>query len=394
LIVAFVAALLLAAPIATYVGGSRKDGAASVAVARDGTAYIASSFSSFDFLGHKRSGADWMAYVARVSAAGEVLSWRSLGGSFQTFAFAVAVDNAGDVVVAGSTASDDFPTAGTLTQHRFGGARSSLGSGDAFAVKLRPNLWQLRWSTYIGAEPDESAQTVLVGTDDDVWLGGWSDSRGFIARLDGRSGKQKQKQEVREPVRAMSWDRGRQRIVIAAGAGESGRVMYLDGTTKLIANFLPKAIAVDSKDKVWVAGKGRVIRVAPTLGRVEFTTSLGGEFVVNGLSACQDGKVAAVGAVHSAGLRVTADALQTKKYDNDTAFVTIFDSSRVLYSTLLGSGLTTPPIAVNMRNQRAFGVVCADRIFITGATDDLLLGIGQKAGGTDGFLLQLPRRTP
>ena len=108
------------------------------------------------------------------------------------------------------------------------------------------------------------------------------------------------------------------------------------------------------------------------------------------MSDCPSGDVVAVGTAHSRDYMVTPDALQRIKFDNDVPFLTIFSGNRVKYSTFLGSGLTTKPEMINHRNQRAHAVACSEKIYIAGDADDLLLGLGRKPGGTDGFLLQLP----
>lgn len=382
----FIASWVFAKPTVTYVGGSRKDSAAGVAVTRNGTAYLAGSFSSFDFQGQPRQGADWMIYVARVSTSGEILSWRSMGGSFQNFASAVALDEAGDVVIVGSTASKDFPVYGRRVQKAFGGARSVLGSGDAFAVKLSPDLRHVIWATFVGGPADESALCVLLDRDGDVWLGGYSDAAGFVAKLDGKSGELQRKCDLPESVKAMSWDRDRKRLLLAGGQGK-GFVAELDGRTKHIP-FLPRALSVDLEGRIWVGGKDRFLRLDASLRQTEFSNSLRGSFEVDGISTCPSGDVVAVGTAHSTDYPVTPDAVQKTKFDNDVPFLTIFANNRVKYSTFLGSGLATKPEHITHRNQRAQAVVCSERLYVAGGADDLLLGLGRKPGGTDGFLLQ------
>ena len=110
----------------TYMGGSNIDGANGIAVAADGTAFIAGGTFSSDF---PTAGAilcsptlvgprtfPRIAFVAKISADGSQLIYSTyLGGTNQDVANAIAVDAAGEAFVTGTTFSPDFPvTAGSI----------------------------------------------------------------------------------------------------------------------------------------------------------------------------------------------------------------------------------------------------------------------------------------
>jgi hypothetical protein len=79
-----------------------------------------------------------------------------LGGSEVDFAWGLALDAAGNVMVAGRTYSDDFPT----TPGAFDAEIS--GSSDAFVARLNPDGNQLLYSTFLGGgEPDLAADLAL-----------------------------------------------------------------------------------------------------------------------------------------------------------------------------------------------------------------------------------------
>src|SRR5262249_24126011 len=67
-----------------------------------------------------------------------------LGGTDVDDAFGIAIGPAGDVYVAGDTASLNFPGTGAGAQPRFG------GSGDALVARLTPDLTGLEEATFLG----------------------------------------------------------------------------------------------------------------------------------------------------------------------------------------------------------------------------------------------------
>jgi hypothetical protein len=102
----------------TYLGGSSIDGANAIAVAPDGTAFIAGGTFSGDFptshpLQPNAGGpADFPqdAFVAKISADGSQLLYSTyLGGSATDVAYGIAVDSLGQAYVAGTTDSPNFP---------------------------------------------------------------------------------------------------------------------------------------------------------------------------------------------------------------------------------------------------------------------------------------------
>ncbi|MBI3248637.1 MAG: SBBP repeat-containing protein [Deltaproteobacteria bacterium] len=118
----------------TYVGGSSADDAFAIALNDSGQACIAGRTSSTNFptvapLQATKSGSE-DGYIAQLSADGTVLSFSTyLGGSLSDIVYAIALDGSGQVYVAGSTQSTDFPTAMPFQA-------VNAGSLDAFITKL------------------------------------------------------------------------------------------------------------------------------------------------------------------------------------------------------------------------------------------------------------------
>jgi uncharacterized protein (TIGR03437 family) len=87
----------------------------------------------------------------------------------QNWIDAIALDAAGNVVVAGGTRSTDFPIA-------YPSQASSAGKADAFAAVISADGSRLTYSTYLGGSGDDGALAVAVDAQGNVILAGqtWS----------------------------------------------------------------------------------------------------------------------------------------------------------------------------------------------------------------------------
>jgi len=138
----------------TYLGGSELDWATAVAVDAEGNVVVAGWTDSPNF--PVTPGAfDEMynygedAYVAKLSSTGGELLWSTfLGGIEIDRASAVALDAGGEVVVAGTTTSRDFPTTPGAFDRTFAGGTTH--GYDGFACRLSASGASLVWSTFLG----------------------------------------------------------------------------------------------------------------------------------------------------------------------------------------------------------------------------------------------------
>jgi hypothetical protein len=123
---------------ATYLGGSQSEVGAAIGLDAQGNAYTCGDTSSSNFpltsplQSTKRGVSD--VFLTKLNAQGSALVFSTfLGGSSEQLADNVAVDDVGNIYLAGWTRSGDFPTTSQAFQPSFGG-----GATDIFVVKINP----------------------------------------------------------------------------------------------------------------------------------------------------------------------------------------------------------------------------------------------------------------
>ena len=94
-------------------------------------------------------------FVVRLSANGDALLYSTyIGGEAEDQGLAIALDETGDVYVAGYTESEDFPVRNNTTV---------LGDAtDAFVLKFRPGETNLSYSMLLGGNGFDFAQSIAV----------------------------------------------------------------------------------------------------------------------------------------------------------------------------------------------------------------------------------------
>jgi len=146
-----------------YLGGNGNDDATAVAVDGAGSAYVTGQTQSTNFpAGTPKGGGD--AFVTKLAPDGRTLEWSTyLGGGDFDQGNGIAVTGDG-VIVGGSTASANFPTASPIQ-----GTRN--GFRDAFLTKLSPT-GGLVWSTYYGGGDADDGNGVAVDPAGNAYLAG------------------------------------------------------------------------------------------------------------------------------------------------------------------------------------------------------------------------------
>jgi len=162
----------------TYLGGSTNDGGGGITADSSGNAFVTGQTFSADFptvnplqsslLGSAN------AFLTKINPSGSALVYSTfLGGSGSDGAGGIALDQLGNVYIAGSTASINFPTLNAL-QPTLGG-----GSSDAFVAEINPSGNALVYSTFLGGSGDDSAGPIALDPSGNVYVTGNTNSTNF-----------------------------------------------------------------------------------------------------------------------------------------------------------------------------------------------------------------------
>jgi uncharacterized protein (TIGR03437 family) len=136
----------------TYIGGSKDDAALAIAVDAAGSAHITGYTTSTNYPvttdarqptykgeGTQNAIISGDAFYTQLNAAGSALVYSTyLGGFSDDLGMGIAVDGAGNVLVAGGTASADFPSTTGTYQPAFAGGQAgpNFPVGDCFLIRF------------------------------------------------------------------------------------------------------------------------------------------------------------------------------------------------------------------------------------------------------------------
>ncbi|MEW5735601.1 MAG: SBBP repeat-containing protein, partial [Thermodesulfobacteriota bacterium] len=157
----------------TFLGGGATDRAYGAAVNQDGDIFLAGETNSGNFPAQNAPAGGHDAFAARINTALGQATWsRLLGGGGDDYGFALAVDAWNNVYIAGVTASDNFPVQNALQQTR-------AGWDDAFVTKLTSD-GALSYSTYLGGSgSSDRAYGVCVDSAGNAYVTGHALSNNF-----------------------------------------------------------------------------------------------------------------------------------------------------------------------------------------------------------------------
>lgn len=374
----------------SFFGGSDNEAPTSTATDADGNVYITGyttgpGLPAAAGFQPQFGGGACDAFVAKISADGSrVLFATYLGGGGDDYAAGVTVDGEGNVYVAGTTSSRNFPVAGAVQS-------SNRGGFDAFVAKLDPTGSTLLYGTYLGGRDDDAASAIALDPSGAMCLSGVSTSSDFPGV---------------GPVRPANGGNSDAFVVKIAPSGASLQVSaFLSGSGFDAAT----SIAVDAAGNMYIAGAttsydlnvvrplqavyggtidGFVAKFSPQ-GIPQYSTFLGGSDAdgAAGIAVDASGAMYIVGATSSLTFPGTAGGRGYAGGMLD-AFVTKIapDGQSLVYSTYYGG----------TDEDRAYRLAVDDagRVHVTGftlSTDLPLVNASQLAAGgdIDGFLVGL-----
>lgn len=163
-----------------YIGGSGDDKCNNLVVDDDGFIYISGytksnniPISSEAF--QKKLNGDIELYIAKLSPDGEIVKSTYFGGKGREGLDVLwaqwggmSISESGNILVSGSTSSNDFPMVGNPMIEKL------QGKTDGFIIELSPDLEPL-WSTYIGGSDDDEPKDIYA-KDSILYSVGWTSS--------------------------------------------------------------------------------------------------------------------------------------------------------------------------------------------------------------------------
>lgn len=356
--------------VATFLGGSGDEHNSRSVRDASGNIYLASSTTSADFPttagvpGATYFGGAADLYVAKLSPdLTTLLAATFVGGSGDEKYPALAIASDGSLFVAGATTSTDIP----VTPGAYQSSKSA--EDDVFVVKLSSDLTVVLASTYLGASGTESWGSLAMEVDsrDNPVLGFRSTSSDFpttagaydttyndyapghgdvvVARLDGSLANLLASTFIGGAL----WDEAR---VLHVAADDT---VFVGGDTQNSTSYgahYPTTVgAYSTCSNHAFSREGFVSRLSTDFTTLMASTCIGRYGVhdmIYGITTSSSGAVVVIGRTEATDFPVTPGAYDTTHNGGADAFVAVFDGglSTLAASTLLGGDATDTPIGV------------------------------------------------
>ncbi len=166
----------------TFLGGTSDDQGRGIAVNATGEAYLTGLTFSPNFPtanAIKNTGSGFSdVFISKLSSGGTKFEFSTyLGGQLTDQGYGIALDNAGNVYVAGLTSSPNFPVVNAF-QSQLNGPSAGL-SNDAFVAKFDGAGTKILYSTFLGGRQSEQANAIAVDAAGNAYLTGQTSSSDF-----------------------------------------------------------------------------------------------------------------------------------------------------------------------------------------------------------------------
>lgn len=288
-----------------------------------------------------------------------------LGGSGVESSYGIAVDTAGNIYVAGATASSNFPTKTGALQ------TASGGTTDAFVAKFN-STGVLQYSTLIGGRDAERIRDIAVDSQGSIYFCGASASgnfplanalqsfnKGGTNGLDAIFGKLN---PTGTSLVYSSFYGGNYDEEAFACTIDADNNLYLTGYT-VSDNFPVTTGAFQTVNRSPIAGNGFVAKIAAAGDKAVFSTYIGGgiDDAFYDLALDKDRNVYVVGASYSTSYPTVGAYQPTNRGDYDAVLTKLkADGTGLLFSTYMGGARTDVGVAIELDAN--------GNIFIVGST--------------------------
>lgn len=381
----------------TYLGGNGDDAGNSIAVDQNNNIYVTGSTASTNFPtmnpAYPANASLDDVFVTKIDPSGANLIYSTyVGGSGMDHGSAIAVDSTGNAYVAGrvDSTSVDFPTTPGVIGPTYRG-----GDFDAIVLKLNPQGNSLVYSTYLGAEENDSAEGIAVDSAGIAYVTGGTKSSGFPTTVNAYQGNRAGDTDA-YLTKYNATATGLLYSTYLGGGGtdrgsgvavdNSGNA-YLAGFTSS-ADFPTENAFQTSFGGAFDAFVARFDTTQSGLSSILFCTYLGGSADDKGNGIAIDGasNLYIVGQTSSGNFPVLNPAQATSGGNYDGFIAKVSNAGAKVYATFLGGGADDrgTGIAVNSANEAYVTGFTLSSNFPT--VNPIQIANG---GGADAFLAKL-----
>lgn len=275
------------------VGGGSVDIGAAVTTDAQGNIYLAGSTTSLDFpvtagALQTKPAGGSDAFIAKYSPAGRPIWATYFGGSGDDAAVAIAVGADGSVVVTGKTLSHDLPTVNAFQPSKAGGY-------DVFLLKLDSTGSHILYSTYLGGTGDDLPTALALDSVGSAFVTGSEVSPSFPGTTSTTFGAFVTKVDA---TGALVWTYLRPKGTTAGIAVDAAGNSYIAGTLTT-QSMATGSAAID----VVGSSQALVFKLAADGSHEIYTKTFGGNLSNKGTAIAVD----ALGAAYVAGTTWSAD---------------------------------------------------------------------------------------
>jgi hypothetical protein len=319
----------------TYLGGSNIEENYGIAVNAAGEAIVAGYTLSANFPlvnAYQSTIINFDIFVTKFNSSGSSPIFSTyLGGNGQDLGNGVALGKSGSIYVAGASLSTDFPT---VNQYQL-----DQGGEDVTVTKMSSAGNSLIYSTYIGGSADESATAIAIDTAGAAYLTGYTTSSNYSTV------NPYQTDQIDYDVIVTKVSSSGSSLVYSTYLGHSGLDFANDitvdesGSAYVVGNTTSTSFPTLNPYQTDQASlDGFVTKFSPAGATLEYSTYLGG----NGLEQCWGIDVDTGGAAYITGYTSSTNFPTLTPYQTDQAgfdaFVTKLSNtgSNIFYSTYLG----------------------------------------------------------